>query len=76
MEKGLHKFFKAIFYELNNAFSTLEESVSEVLHLISEPSNFEEVDILPSYVKKGWLKATLKEIKISISNHTFIMDEP
>ena len=45
-------------------------------HFIPEPKNFEEVTRLPADVKKGWLKATLKEIKNLISNSKFMMDDP
>ena len=55
---------------------TLGESVSEVSNLIPEPSNFTGVSKLPAFVKKAWLKATLKEIKNIINNHTFLMDDP
>ena len=43
-------------------------------HFIPEPRNFVEVAILPVYVRKAWLKETLKEVKILINNQYFIMD--
>ena len=45
-------------------------------HFIPEPKNIPEVTILPEDFKKGCLKATLKEIQISINNQTFKMDDP
>ena len=76
MGKGLHKLFKAVVNELQNAFPTLGESESEVSHFIVGSSNFSEVTSLPAYVKKAWLKLTLKEIKNLIKNHTFLMYDP
>ena len=49
MGKGLHKFFKAVVNELNNAFPTLVESRSEVLYFIPEPRNFSEVTRLVAH---------------------------
>ena len=43
MGKGLHKVFKAVVNELNNALPNLIESGLEVSHFIPEPSNFVEV---------------------------------
>ena len=43
--------------------------------LISESRNFSEVTRLPSYFKKSWLEATLKEIKINQQSYLSI-DEP
>ena len=76
MGEGLHKLFKAVINELENSLPNLGESGSEVSHFIPEPSNFTEVTILPVYVKKVWLKATLKEIKNIINNWIFIMEKP
>ena len=76
MGKFLHKVFKDVSNEINNEFTTLVESGSEVLQLIPEPRNFEEVTRLPVDVKKDRLKSTLKEIKELINNNTFLMDEP
>ena len=45
-------------------------------HFIPEPRNFAEVAILPAYIKKYFLKATLKDIKNVINNKTFIMYNP
>ena len=64
MVKGFHKLFKAVENELNNTLDNLVELVSEVSHFIQEPKNFSEISRLPEDVKKSWLKATLKEIKI------------
>ena len=46
-----------------------------MLHFIPELMNFAEVTRLPAYVKKAWLKSTLKDIKHLINNNTFRMDE-
>ena len=56
--------------------STLGESVSEVSQFIPEPRNFSKVTILPSDVKKAWLKETLIEIENIINDRTFLMDDP
>ena len=50
------------------------ESGSEVSHFILEPRNFAEVTKLSDNIKKPWLKATLKEIKNIINNHTFLIE--
>ena len=76
MGKGSHKFFKTVVNELNNALANLGESVSEVSPFIPEPMNFSEVTRLPADAKTSWLKETLKEIKILINNHTFLIDDP
>ena len=72
--KVLHKVFKAIVNELNNKLTYLGKSGSEVSHFIPEPRNFVEVTILSEDLKKAWLKATLKQIKILINNQTFLMN--
>ena len=74
MKKGLHKVFRGVLNELKNVWNNLVESGSEVSYFILEPRSFEEFKILPADFKKAWLKATLKEIKKLINNHTFIMD--
>ena len=56
MVKGIHKYFKLVVNELNNALPTLGESESEVSHFIPEPRNFAEVTRLPADIKKAWLK--------------------
>ena len=68
MGKGLHKIFKAVANELNNAFPTLGESVSEVSHFIPELRRSEEVTIFSPNIKMAWLKETLKYIKNLINN--------
>ena len=40
MSKGLHKVFHSDANELNNALHDLGELVSDVSHIIPEPSNF------------------------------------
>ena len=50
------------------------ESGSEVSHFIPEPRNFAEVTKLSENMKEPWLKATLKEIKNLIHNHTFLIE--
>ena len=61
---------------LNNSICTLVESGSEVSRFIPKTRKFAEVTILQADVKKVWLKATLKDIKHLIKNHTFLMHEP
>ena len=74
MGKVLHKFFKDFLNKLNNALPNLGEPVSEVSHLLPEPSNFSEVIRFPADIKKAWLKTTLKSIKNIIKNQTFLAD--
>ena len=45
-------------------------------HTQFQNPGFSEVTILPAYVKKARLKATLKDIKNSTNNKNFLMDEP
>ena len=49
----LHKVFKAVVNEINNALPTLVESGSEVSHFITEPRYFSEVFRLTVDFKKG-----------------------
>ena len=76
MGEVLHKLFKVVVNELNNSFPNLGESGSEVSHFIPQPRNFVEVTGLSAYVKNDWLKETLKWIKNTINNQTFLMDYP
>ena len=54
--------------------TALGESGSEIFHFIPEPRNFDEVTKSSENIKKPWLKATLKEIKNLIKNHTFLIE--
>ena len=54
----------------------LEEYSSEFSHFIPEPRNFAEVKKLSDDIKKPWIKATQKEIKILIINQTLIVEDP
>ena len=45
-----------------------------VSFFIREPGNFSELTRLLSYIKKPWLKATLKEVNNLINNKTFLVD--
>ena len=76
MFKDLHKVFKSVVNELNNTLHNLGESGSEVSHFIKEPGNFAEVTGLLEGFNKASLKVTLKEMKNSIRNKTFLMYEP
>ena len=51
------------------------ETGSEVSHFIPEPRNFVEVKTLSDNINKLWLKATLKEIKNLINNHTLLTED-
>ena len=64
MGKGLQKVFKAVVNDISQVLPILGESGSEFSFFFSEPRNFSEVTILSYHIKKPWLKATLKEIKI------------
>ena len=74
MGKGLHKVFKTYVKEISQEFPPLRESGSEVSRFIQEPINFAEVTKLSNDKKKPWLKATLKNIKNLIDNHTFLVE--
>ena len=75
MGKGLHKVFKAVVNEISQVLPILGESGSQVSYFIPEPRKFSEVTILSKYIKKPWLKATLKEIENLINNYTFLVQE-
>ena len=64
MGKGLHRVFKVVFNEIKQSLLILGESGSEVYYFIPNPRNFSEVTRLSENIKKTWIKATLKEIKI------------
>ena len=51
------------------------ESESEVSHFFLEPKNFAEMTKLSDNIRKPWLKATLKEIKNTINNQTFLIED-
>ena len=55
--------------------TSLGESGSEASHFIPEPKNFAEVTKLSEYIKKPWLKTTLKEIENLINNQTFLIED-
>ena len=76
MGKGLYKVFKAVVNEILQVLSILGDSVLEVPYFIPEPGKFSEVTRLSENIKKPWLKATLKEIKHLINNHTFLVQDP
>ena len=75
MEKGLHKVFSTVVKEILLELTPLGESGSEVSHFIPEPRNFAEVKKLSDYIKKPWLKATLKEIKYLTNNQAYIIED-
>ena len=75
MGKVLHKVFKTLVKDILHDFPHLGESGSEVSHFIPEPRNFAEVKKLSDYIKKPWLKATLKDIKNLINNQTFLVED-
>ena len=76
MVKGLHNLFKAIVNDISQCLPILGESGSEVSYFIPEPRKFSQVTILSEDINKPWLKATLKEIKKSIKNQTFLVKDP
>ena len=76
MGKGLHKVFKATVNEISQVLPIFGESGSEVSYFIPKHINFSEVTRLSDDIKKPWIKATLKEIKRLINNHTFLVQEP
>ena len=76
MGKVLHKVFKAVVNKIPQVLPIWGESGSEVSYFIPEPRNFAEVTIFSDYIKKPWLKATLKEIKNLINDQNFLVQEP
>ena len=75
MGKGLNKVFGTVVKDISQELTPLGESSSEVYHFIPEQRNFSEVTKLSENIKKTWLKATLKEIKNLINNHTFLIED-
>ena len=73
--KRLHKVFSTVVKEISRELTPLGESVSEVSYFIPEPRNFAEVTKLSEKIRKLWLKATPKEIKNLINNHTFLIED-
>ena len=73
--KDLHKLFKYVVNDISQILPILSESGSEVSYFISETRNFKEVNIISEDIKKPWIKATLKKIKIVINNQTFLYQE-
>ena len=76
MGKGLHQVFKAVVKYIYQDLPPLGESGSEVPNFIPEPRNFAEVTTFSDYIKKPWLKATLKEIENLINNQNFLVEGP
>ena len=64
MDKGLHKVFSTVVKDISQELTPLVESGSKVSHFILELRNFAEVTKLSINIKKPWLKANLKDIKI------------
>ena len=62
--KGLHKVFKNVVKDISQDLPPLGESGSEFSHFIPEPRSFSEVTKFSDDIKKPWLKATQKQIKI------------
>ena len=73
MVKGLHKLFNAVAKDISQDLLPLGKYGSEVSYFIPEPRNFAEVTKILDDIKKPWLKATQKEIKNIIYNHTFLV---
>ena len=76
MGKGLHKLFKAVVNKLLESLPIMGESGSEVSYFVPEPVNFVEVIRLSEDIGKPWIKATMKQIKSSINNNIFLVDDP
>ena len=76
MGKCLHQVFRTVEKEILQEMSPLGESGWEVSHFIPEPRKFPEVKKKSDNIKKPWLKATLREIKILINNQTFLVEDP
>ena len=76
MGTGLHRVFKAVVNEILQVLPIFGEFGSEVSYFIPESRNYAEVTRFPDYMKKLWLKATLKEIKNLINDQTFLVEDP
>ena len=76
MGKGLQKVFKATINEISQVLPTLGESGSEVSYFIPDPRSFAKVTRFSDYTKKYWLKENMKEIKNTINNQNFIVQDP
>ena len=74
MDTILHKLIKAVVNELSEALPISGESGSEVSYFITEPRNFSEVTRLSEYIRKPWIKETMKEVKNLINNKIFKVD--
>ena len=75
MGKGSHKVFNTVVKEISQDLPHFGESGSEVSHFIPELRKFAEVTKFSDDIKKPWLKETLKEMKNSIDNQTFLVQE-
>ena len=75
MGKGLHKVLKAVVNDILQALTVLGEPGSEVSYFIPEPRNFAEATRLSYYIKKPWIKATLKEIKNLINDQNSLVQD-
>ena len=64
MGKGSHRLFKTVIKEILQDLPPLGETGSEVSHFVPETRNFAEVPKFSEDIKKPWIKATLKKIKI------------
>ena len=64
MGKVLHEMFKVVINDISQVLPILGECGSEVSYFIPEPRNFSEVTKLSDQIKKTWLQANIKEIKI------------
>ena len=76
MGKVLHKVFKPVVNDISQVLPVLGESGSEVSYFIPGTRNFAEVTRLSEYIKKPWLKTTLKDIKNLINDHRCFVKEP
>ena len=68
--------FKSVVNDISQVLPMFGDSGSEVPYFITDPRNFSEVTRLSYDIKKPWLKATLKEIKNTINNQTFLVQYP
>ena len=75
MGKGLHRFFKDVENEINNALTNLGESDFEASYFIPEPRNFADVTILPADVKNARLKENSKRSMYEITNSGHLFED-
>ena len=76
MGKCLHKLFKAVVNEIFQFLPILVESGSEISYFIPSPRKISKVTRLSEYIKKPWLRESLKYLNNLINNQNFQVQYP